>query len=188
MKKSIIPPPAPILNLAFRLLPQNPSNQGSSCLIKANAIFPNHHQFGEPTRWMGRIGRRMVKSCTQEKSSLGREETGEGERHHQSILVCATHRQSRQKTFTAPPPTPAPRILLRYWMLGVRCWMLDVSVPSKFPICVHPRPSAVNLPVRVFRVFAVHPPRNSRFDRRGGATAGRHPGSTLTGPLCLLTV
>ena len=68
---------------------KNPGNQGSSCLIKANAIFPNHHQFGEPTRWMGRIGRRMVKSCTQEKSSPGGDETGEGERHHQSIPDCA---------------------------------------------------------------------------------------------------
>ncbi len=46
---------------------------------------------------MGRTGRRMVKSCTQEKSSPGGEETGEGERHHQSI-PCAYPPPIKAKT------------------------------------------------------------------------------------------
>ena len=37
------------------------------------------------------------KTFTKEKSSPGGEDTGEGERHHQSIPVCAPCRQSRQK-------------------------------------------------------------------------------------------
>ena len=53
--------------------------------------------FGQSTRWMGRTGIRQVKTCTKENSSPGGEDTGEGERHHQSVPFCASHRQSRQK-------------------------------------------------------------------------------------------
>ena len=80
------PPPSSSLHLHAHPAPihaplcANPSNQASSCLIKATAIFSNHRQIGASTRWMGRTGRRMVKMCTQEKSSPGGEETGEGER------------------------------------------------------------------------------------------------------------
>ena len=70
--------------------------------IKANQASSRQTPFfqtspSEPTRWMGRTGWRMVKSCTQEKSSPGGEETGEGERHHQSI-PCAYPQPIKAKT------------------------------------------------------------------------------------------
>ena len=63
-------PPA----LQGRPTPQSRQKPQQSRLIvphQGKRHFSNHHQFGAPTRWMGRIGRRMVKPCTQEKSSQG---------------------------------------------------------------------------------------------------------------------
>ena len=47
---------------------------------KSRQPMINHFTVMTPTRWIGRTGRRTVKACTQEKSSPGGEETGEGER------------------------------------------------------------------------------------------------------------
>ena len=59
----------------------------------------------------------------------------------QSCLIKAYQgiRLKMKAPLIAAPPQPATRLLLRHWMLGVRCWMLDVS--ARCPICVCPRPS-----------------------------------------------
>ncbi len=53
------------------------------------------HSANHPLDWADR--QTDGKTFTKEKSSPGGEDTGEGERHHQSIPVCAPCRQSRQK-------------------------------------------------------------------------------------------
>ena len=58
---------------------KNPCNRASSRQIKANAKIENTRLSRQPTRWMGRTGRRMVKACTQEKSSPCPSLAGAGE-------------------------------------------------------------------------------------------------------------
>ena len=103
--------PFPLCDFATpRLCVKTPSSrqyQGSikakTPAIKANRASsrqtPKNESplFGQSTRWMGRTGIRQVKTCTKENSSPGGEDTGEGERHHQSVPFCASRRQSRQK-------------------------------------------------------------------------------------------
>ena len=95
------------------------SNQGR-IKAKTPAIVPhqgksrqpmiNHFTVMTPTRWIGRTGRRTVKACTQEKSSPGGEETGEGERPTKlsgrvAMPVCPRpSRSPKSETRTRFPP------------------------------------------------------------------------------------
>ena len=115
-----IPPFATLRLCAFALKTQSSSHNQVPIKAKTPAIVPhqgksrqpmiNHFTVMTPTRWIGRTGRRTVKACTQEKSSPGGEETGEGERPTKlsgrvAMPVCPRpSRSPKSETRTRFPP------------------------------------------------------------------------------------
>ena len=115
------------------------ANQGKRHFFKPPSIRPTHPLDGAHRQSKAR-------NVGQGSPSPRGEGRGEGERHHHSIPSCSHTQPIKAKNPAIVPHQglsrqtmknessnmamdlqPTARLLLRHWMLVVRCWMLDVS-------------------------------------------------------------
>ena len=132
-----------------------PSIKAKNPAIKANRASSRQMPFfRQPTRWMGRTGWRMVKTCAKvlplPSNGEGR---GEGVRHHQSIPFCSPAQPIKAKNpaikpyqgisrqtmiiFKSIPQSPLRAPVTGCWAFTVGCWMFPLPgiPPMRLRLC-----------------------------------------------------
>ena len=136
------------------------ANQGKRHFFKPPSIRPTHPLDGAHRQSKAR-------NVGQGSPSPRGEGRGEGERHHHSIPSCSHTQPIKAKNPAIVPHQglsrqtmknessnmamdlqPTARLLLRHWMLVVRCWLFDVGC---FPFPRHKRPLSRARPFRAPR-------------------------------------